>query len=196
MPLILDALDGALHALRGGLFGVAVVLAAICGVDWLVRTRRLDPFGGVARFFRSSIHPVMAPVERRVVRAGGLPSSVPWWALVFVVLAGIVVISLLEFVRGQLMFLFVSLERGPAGIYRLLVSWTFAVLQVALITRVVQSWVKLRPGSWVVRWSYRLSEPVLRPLRQFIPPLGVVDVTPIVAWLLLSLLESFFLRLV
>ena len=195
MPVILDVLDGALRALRGGLFGVAAVMAAIAGVDWLVRTRRLDPFGGVARFFRSSVHPIIAPVERRVVRAGGLPSSAPWWALVFVVLAGIVIISLLDFLRGQLVFLFVSLERGPAGIYRLLVSWTFAILQLALITRVILSWVKVRPGSWLVRWSYRLSEPVLRPLRQFIPTVGMMDITPIVAWFLLAFLESFFLRL-
>ena len=195
MPVLLDLLDGALRALRGGLFGIAAAMAVIAGIDWLVRTRRLDPFGGVARFFRSSVDPILAPVERRVVRAGGLPSSAPWWALVFVVLAGIVLISFLEFVRGQLLFLFVSLERGPAGIYRLLVSWTFAILQVALITRVILSWVKVRPGSWLVRWSYRLSEPVLRPLRQFIPPVGMVDITPIVGWFLLGLLESFFLRL-
>jgi YggT family protein len=196
MPLIVGALDGALRVLRGGLFGAAAVMAVICAVDWLVRTRRLDPFGGVARFFRSSVHPIIAPVERRVVRAGGLPSSAPWWALVFVVLAGIVLISLLEFVRGQLVFLFVSLERGPVGIYRLLVSWTFAILQLALITRVILSWVKVRPGSWIVRWSYRLSEPVLRPLRHVIPAIGMMDVTPIVAWFLLALLEGFFLRLV
>jgi YggT family protein len=196
MPAVLDMLDGALRVLRGGLLGVAAVMAVICGVDWLVRTRRLDPFGAVARFFRSSVDPIIAPVERRVVRAGGMPSSAPWWALVFVVLAGIVIISLLDFLRGQLVFLFVSIERGPAGVYRVLVSWTFAILQLALITRVILSWVKVRPGSWLVRWSYRLSEPVLRPLRHLIPAIGMVDITPIVAWFLLGLLESFFLRLV
>lgn len=192
---MLGSLDVALATLRGAFFVVAALLAALCTVDWLVRTRRVDPFGGLARFMRSNVEPLMAPVERRVVRSGGIPSSAPWWALGFVVLAGIVLISLLEFVRGQVVFALAALEGGGAGVYRLAVSWTFAILQLAVIARVILSWVPLRPGHWITRSSYRLSEPILRPLRQFIPPMGMVDVTPIVAWFLLSLLQSFLLRL-
>jgi YggT family protein len=37
-----------------------------------------------------------------------------------------------------------------------------------------------------VRWSYRLTEPILGPLRRVLPPLGMFDLSPIVAWLLLE----------
>ena len=42
----------------------------------------------------------------------------------------------------------------------------------------------------------RLSEPILRPLRQVIPNLGMIDITPIVAYLLLGLLQSFVVGMV
>ena len=49
------------------------VLAVVCVVDWAVRTRRISPFSGVARFFRGRVDPLMAPVERVIVRSGGVP---------------------------------------------------------------------------------------------------------------------------
>lgn len=195
MPVILGAIDSALGVLRGAFLAVAAVLAVVCGVDWLVRTRKLDPFGPIARFMRAKVQPLMTPVERRVVRAGGLPSSAPWWALVFVVLAGIVLISLLDFLRSQLSTAFFAFGSGPLAVYRLVVAWTFAVLQVALVVRVVLSWMPARPGSWLARWSWRLTEWFLRPLRRLIPLLGTIDITPLVAWFLLGLVEGLLVRL-
>ena len=194
MPVI-NALDLTLGLLRRGFFAVAMVLAIVCAVDWLTRTRRLNPFGLIARFMRANVDPAIAPIERAVIRAGGVPSSAPWWALVVVVLAGIVAISVLDFLRGQMEMVMRAVDGGPRGIYQLAVSWIFAVLQLAIIVRVVISWVRVRPGSWIARWSFKLTEPMLRPLRQVVPTLGTVDITPIVAWFLLSLLETFFKRL-
>ena len=195
MPPVLVLLDNALTILRGLFFALAALVAVVCVVDWLVMTRRLDPFGPVARFMRANVQPFIAPVERRVVRAGGLPSSAPWWALAAVALAGIVAISLLEFVRAQVGSAVFAFGSGPAAIYRLLVNWTFQLLQIALIVRVVLSWVSARPGSWYVRWSYQLTEWILRPLRRVIPTIGMIDITPIVAWFALGLLAGLLLRL-
>ena len=192
---MLGAIDSALAVLRGGFFTVAAVLAVVCGADWLVRARKVDPFGPVARFMRATVDPLIAPVERRVVRAGGLPSSAPWWALVFVVLAGIVLISLLEFLRSQLATAVFALGTGPGAVYRLLIAWTFQILQLALIVRVILSWVRARPGTWYSRWSWRLTEWLLRPLRQVIPPIGMIDVTPLVAWFVLALVQGLLMRL-
>ena len=179
----------------GARLAVAAVLAVACGVDWLVRTRRLDPFGRVARFMRANVQPLLRPVERRVVRAGGLPSSAPWWALAFVVLAGIVLISLLDFLRSQLSSAVFAIGSGPAAVFRLVIAWTFELFQVALVVRVVLSGVPVRPGSWIVRWSWLLTEWFLRPLRRLIPPLGTIDITPLIAWFLLGLLEGVLVRL-
>ena len=192
---LINLLDVTLGLLRRGFFAVAMLVAVVCAVDWLVRTRRHSPFGGIARFMRANVDPAIAPIERAVVRAGGVPSSAPWWALVVVVLVGIVVISALDFLRGQVEMFMRAIDSGPRGIYQLVVSLIFALLQLAIIVRVVISWVRVRPSSWIARWSFKLTEPMLRPLRQVIPTFGAVDITPIVAWFLLSLLETFFKRL-
>jgi YggT family protein len=193
--MMLGVVDAALPVIRGGFLALATILAAVCGVDWLVRTRRVSPFGPIARFMRSKVDPLILPVERRVVRSGGLPSSAPWWALAAVVLAGIALISILELARTQAGVVALAIDSGAGGIYRLLVSWAIAVLQVALIVRVILSWVHARPGAWYVRWSFRLTEPMLRPLRRLVPMLGTMDLTPIIAWLLLGVLRSLLVAL-
>jgi YggT family protein len=195
MTMMLSALDTASAVLRSGFLGIAAVLAAICGVDWLVRTRKVSPFGPVARFMRSTVDPLIRPVERRVVRAGGLPANAPWWALAVVVLAGIVFISLLEFARTQIAIFALALGGGPAGIYRLVVAWSIALLQIALVVRVLLSWIAVRPGTWYVRWSHGMTEPFLKPMRRIIPMIGMMDITPIVAWFLLGLLRGFLIGL-
>jgi YggT family protein len=176
--------ESVLGVLRLVLFALAVLLTIVCAVDWAVRTRRLSPFGPVARFFRSTVDPMIAPIERRVVRAGGLPTNAPWWALAAVVVGGIVLLSLLGFVGSYLFAAWAALSQGPRGIYLLIVSLVIGLLQLALLVRVVSSWVRISPYSRWVRWSFVLTDPILRPLQRFIPPFGMVDVTPIVAYLL------------
>src|SRR4051794_25336461 len=123
---------GALLAiLRTVLLYTAAVLAVVCLVDWMVRTRRISPFSGVARFFRKTVDPLMAPVERKVVRAGGQPASAPWWALVAVVVGGIVLLSALGFVANIIATAVVLAGQGPRGLLFLLVWGTFAVVELA-----------------------------------------------------------------
>ena len=195
MTSVIATFDLVLWALRRIVLAAVVVFALVAFVDWLVRTRRISPFSGIARFFRTSISPVMAPVERRVVRAGGLPSNAPWWTLVAVAVGGIVVLSLLGFLRGQLVSVSYATQGGVGSIARLLVSWVFAILQIAIFVRVIASLVRVSPYSPWVRWSHVLSEPILRPLRQVIPPIGMIDITPIAAYFLLWVLQSLVLGL-
>jgi YggT family protein len=186
---MISSIDLVLAALRPAFAVAALVVAVICAVDWAVRTRRISPFNGVSRFFRKAVDPMMAPVERAVVRAGGLPASAPMWTLAAVVVGGILILSVLGFIRGEIAVATVMAGRGPGGIVQLLISWIFQILQIALIVRVVCSWIRVSPYSKWVRWAFVLTEPILAPLRRVIPPLGMIDISPIVAYFLLSVLE-------
>jgi YggT family protein len=188
------ALNVVTDGLRFVLFVAAVVAAVVAAIDWAVRTRRINPFGGVARFFRRTVDPLMVPIERRVVRAGGRPSSAPLWALGGVVVGGLLLIAFLDFLSRQLAVSFAAFTAGPRGVLMLLVGWTFALLRIALIVRVVSTWVGVSPYSKWVRWTYGLTEWMLAPLRRIIPLLGAIDITPIVAYLLLGLLEGVVMR--
>lgn len=176
------------------LFVLAAILALVALVDWLVRTRRINPFNPVARFFRRAVDPLIAPVERRVVRAGGMPHAAPWWALVFVVVAGIVLLGVLRWTHDQLGMARGLGSQGAWGIAILLIDWTFRFLQFALLVRVISSWLRVSPYSRWIWWAYRVTEPILAPLRSVIPPIGgMIDITPIVAYLILWLLRMFVL---
>lgn len=178
-----------LDGLRPILFWIAVFFAVIAALDWAVRTRRLNPFGGVARFFRRFIDPLMRPIEARIVRSGGEPSKAPWWALVFVVVGGLLLLTALEFLGG----LFVSAAWGfssPGRLGVLLLSWAFGLIRIALIVRVISSWFQISPWSRWIRWSYVLTEWMLAPLRRIVPTMGPFDITPIIAFFILSLLQS------
>ncbi len=175
---------------------LAILFGILCIVDWLVRTRRVNPMGSLGRFARRSIEPILAPIEKRVVRAGALPTNAPLYALVAVVLGGIVVLTLLDFLRNQLFAASVSVGSGPRGTLLLLLRWAIGLLQIALIVRVISSWVRISPYSRWVRWSFALTEWLLAPLRRVIPPLGMIDITPIVAFFVIQLIGGALVRIV
>lgn len=184
-----------IEVLRTVLLAIALVFGAICVLDWAVRTRKISPFNAIARFCRSTVDPFIVPIERRVVRAGGTPASAPLWALAAVVIGGILLLTFLDFIRLEIAQSIIASQSGAAGIFHLLVSWTFTILKLALLVRVISSWLPVSPFSAWVRWSYLLSEPILAPMRRIVPSLGGLDITPILAYFLLNLTESLLFRL-
>jgi YggT family protein len=184
-----------IDVLRTVLLSIALVFGAICVLDWAVRTRKISPFNAIARFCRSTVDPLIVPIERKVVRAGGTPAAAPLWALAAVVVGGILLLTFLDFIRLGVANSIIASQSGAGGIFHLLVSWTFTILKIALLVRVISSWLPVSPYSAWVRWSYLLSEPILAPMRRIVPNLGGLDVTPILAYFLLNLTESLLFRL-
>ena len=195
MDAFLSGTDAVVEVLRTVLLSIALVFGAICVLDWAVRTRKISPFNAIARFCRSTIDPFIAPIERKVVRAGGTPAAAPLWALAAVVVGGILLLSFMDLIRLEVVRSMIASQNGSAGIFHLLVSWTFSILKIALIVRVISSWLPISPFSGWVRWSYALSEPILAPLRRVVPNLGGLDITPILAYFLLNIVESLLFRL-
>lgn len=185
-----------LHFLRIPLqIGIGIALAAVAVLAawaWLERTRRLNPFGAPARMARNYLDPVLRPVDRLVARFGAPRSNAPWWALLAVLLFGALLLGVLDFVRDTLSTLYYATHQGPYSLLRLAVSWTFSIFQLALMLRVILSWV----GGYysrVGRIAHGMTEWFLGPLRRALPTIGMVDISPIVAWFLISVLRSLVL---
>jgi YggT family protein len=187
--------DQLIQAVRFVVLVTAAVFAVFCLIDWLVRTRRVNLFGSLARFSRNRIDPILEPIERKVLRAGGNPQSAPLWALAAAVVGGILLISVLDFIRAEVIGLALAVRGGPGGIFKLLVAWTFAFLRIAILVRVISSWLPVSPYSPWIRWSYAVSEPILKPLRQVIPAMGPIDITPIIAYFLIGFLQGAVMRM-
>src|SRR5216684_173157 len=62
-------------------FATSVIVAL---ASWLVRTRRVSPFGVLGRTLRTASEPLIRPIETRLVRAGGNPVHAGWWLVVAV----------------------------------------------------------------------------------------------------------------
>ena len=171
------------------LLWAAAAAAAICVVDWAIRTRRISPFSAIARFFRSNVDPLFAPVERTLVRAGGRPTNAPFWALLAVFIGGILLLYLLELVGGLARQVAVGFT-SPTAMLHVIVGWAFGLLRLALLVRVLSSWLPISPYSRWIRWSYVLTEWMLAPLRSVIPMIGPIDITPLIAFFALGLIQG------
>lgn len=63
-----------------------------------------------------------------------------------------------------------------------------------IIARAVLSWVNPDPFNPIVRFLYRVTEPVLRPIRHRLPTLSIgIDLSPLVVILAIFFLDSFLI---
>ena len=70
--------------------------------------------------------------------------------------------------------------------------WALQVYQLILLARVLMSWIpNLDPNNPIARMLYQATEPVLAPIRSALPPLGGIDLSPLIVFLGISLLMQF-----
>ena len=66
----------------------------------------------------------------------------------------------------------------------------FDLYGLALLVRVLFSWLRVPYTSKLMRFLWNITEPLLAPLRSALPPLGGIDLSPLIAFFLLRLLEQ------
>ena len=71
-----------------------------------------------------------------------------------------------------------------------LVDLVFTLYSFAFIARALLSWFRISYYHPVARFLIQITEPVLVPLRRFIPPVGGLDFTPMVALFILWFVEQ------
>lgn len=176
---------------------LALALALVIALTFhLVRSRRIGPFGAWARTVRRLADPVLRPIEGRLARAGRNPQDAPAWLLGFTVVGGLLLISLIDWLLGAAFEARAAAASGGSGIAVLLINGAYTVLLAALIIRVVASWFGIGAYDRRFRPVYFLTEWLIAPIRRIVPPVGSVDFSPMVAWLVLVLLHLLLLGLV
>jgi len=191
MDILISILASIVAYSRPALFLATCAVAILCGISWATRTRQISPFSALGRFARGRVDPYLRSVEGPVLNAGGSPTSVPWWGLAAFVVLGILVQSMLGYVVGLMASTVQGLGGGPRAAIRAIVQLAFAVLQIALMIRVLSSWFGALARARWLRWTYAVTEPMLRPLRAVIPSLGPFDITPLILYYLIQIVGSF-----
>jgi YggT family protein len=77
-----------------------------------------------------------------------------------------------------------------------LVNLFFTLYTFLIFGRVLLSWARISPYHPVAEWIYRLTEPVLAPIRNMMPQTGMVDWSPMIAMFALMILRQIVVMLV
>lgn len=77
------------------------------------------------------------------------------------------------------------------GFLRCFITIVANILSLAIFLRVILSWVRLDPNNGFVRFVIEVTEPILAPIRRAVPMLGMFDISPIVAILIIELIQQF-----
>ena len=76
-----------------------------------------------------------------------------------------------------------------------LVQTLFDVYTFILLARVLISWFQVDPYNPIVRVLFQLTEPLLAPIRRWLPPSGPMDFSPIVAFIAITVVERIVVAL-
>ncbi len=62
------------------------------------------------------------------------------------------------------------------------------MLTAAIFFRIILSWFRMDPSNPLVMALHEITEPILGPLRRVVPRLGMFDLTPMVAIILIQII--------
>lgn len=74
-----------------------------------------------------------------------------------------------------------------------LIASLIDLYSLIIIAAVILSWVRLDPRHPLAAVVYGLMEPVLAPIRRALPPMGGLDLSPMVVLIALQVLKSLML---
>jgi YggT family protein len=151
----------------------------------------LNPFGWSSITIRRLTDPLIGPLRRALVRFGVDAKYAPLVTIIVTIILGWVLLQLITSVANTIAGILVSLGSFavvPFIGYILygLVSLYFLVI----FLRVIFSWVSLSYSNRFMRFVVNATEPLLGPLRRSIPLISGFDISPMIAILIVWLVQA------
>lgn len=160
------------------LFGlyIAVVL-----IRFLLQWARADFYNPISQFIVRVTSPVLRPLRQVIpgYRGLDLASLVLAWVLMAVQLGLI----------GGLLGLEGSLLGALVWAIPALLELMIDIMLFAVLVRVILSWISPDPYNPAVALLGRLTDPILQPAQRLVPPIGGIDLSPMVVMIGLVLLQ-------
>lgn len=163
-----------------GIFLVETLFSLYIGailVRFLLAWSRANFYNPLSQFLVKITNPVLIPLRRMIPAIGKLDTAAIVLAL------GLTIIQV---------FLLLGLMGKDANIFNVILYSVFELLRTvihiyifAMIIQAIMSWVGNTYGNPLADLLNSLTEPLLRPIRKMVPVIGMVDLSPMVAILLL-----------
>lgn len=149
---------------------------------FILQLSRADFYNPISQFIVKATNPLLIPLRRIVPSIGGIDTS----SIVLAILFQALVISIKMLVVGG------GLE-NPVFILALsAVIMLDVLLKIyfwSLIVMIVSSWVAPGSGHPALVLVNQIVEPIMKPFRKLLPSMGGLDLSPILAFLTIQVLE-------
>jgi YggT family protein len=154
----------------------------------------VNPFTWSAITIRRVTEPILAPMRRMLIAFRLDPKVAPFIAVILLVVAGYLVVQVAGSILNTIAGIIYASTSGQIGAFVAIIGYLlfgFLGLYTLLIfIRIIFSWVGASYGNPLARFLVRTTEPLLGPLRRIVPPVGMFDISPIVAFLILWLCQT------
>lgn len=168
---------------------VVVILLVLLRV--IANQADLNPFGWSSLTIRRLTDPFIRPIRRAMMGFGVDPKYAPLVTILLVVLLGWFALQLVSSVVNTLAGILFSLRNHAGAPMIGYVLYGMVSLYILLIfLRIIFSWGMASYSNRVMRSLVNATEPMLGPLRRTVPLVGTFDISPIVAFIILWLLQS------
>src|ERR1041385_6351319 len=175
---------------------VAIIMAAIL----LLVLRSIFKYADVSPFTWSAItvkrltDPIILPVRRVLVAMRIDQIAAPVIAIVIFILIGFFAIQVANGFLNTIAGIFLAATnggaRGPVVIVGYLLYALVGLYEVIIFARIIGTWFWVDYGDRRMRFLIRTTEPLLGPLRRSLPTVGMFDVSPIIAFIILWLIQA------
>jgi YggT family protein len=174
-------------AISAIIVGVIVLMV----VRLIVDVMDLNPFGWISRTLRRLTDGFIVPVRGGLRGFGADPKFAPLVVILIAILLGYFLLQLVGTIGGTIIGVLQSLWTGAmiAGLGFILYG-LISIYILLIIIRIVFSWGRISYTNRIMRFLVDTTEPLLGPLRRVIPPLGWMDISPLVAFLILWLFQA------
>lgn len=159
-----------------GLFLFAVLLRM------LLQLARADFYNPVSQFVVKVTQPVLAPLRRLVPPVGRLDTASLLLATGVQVLSIMIALALLGFRPGNALLI---VAWALLGIAALVVNMYF----FGILALIIFSWIAPHSHHPALALLYQLTEPVMGPVRRLLPPVGGLDLSPILVFVAINVVE-------
>lgn len=170
---------------------IIVTVISLMIVRLIADAMDLNPFGWMSRTIRRLTDGMVIPVRGGLRGFGIDPKYAPLVVILLVVLLGFFVLQLVGTIATTIAGILTSLQIGaPVAVLGFILYGLLSLYILLIMIRIIFSWGGLGYTNRIMRFLIDMTEPLLAPLRRVIPPLGWLDISPIVAFLILWLFQA------
>ena len=148
---------------------------------FLLQLARADFYNPVSQFLVKITHPILRPMRRAIPSFHKFDTA----SVVLMLVLQVVSVLLVQWIYGA------HPGIGTVAVLSVaeLISLALNVILVAIIIEVIVSWINPHGYNPALALVYSITEPVLRPARNLLPPMGGFDFSPLVVLLAIQVLK-------